>query len=52
MAGCNCGKNAAARAASVTYVHTAPDGTRKTYKSEVEAAAAAQRLGGTYRQQG
>jgi hypothetical protein len=36
---------------STTYVHTSPTGEQKTYKTEVEAAAATQRLGGTYRPQ-
>jgi len=45
---CNCGKNKAGQAQK-TYVHTAPTGQQKTYKTEVEAAAAQRRLGGTYR---
>lgn len=46
---CNCGKKS--MPSNRTYVHTAPDGTRKTYKTEVEAAAATKRVGGTYRAQ-
>jgi hypothetical protein len=52
--GCGCGSSATSTAqaqANRTYVHTSPEGERKTYKSEVEAAAAQQRLGGTYRAQ-
>lgn len=47
---CSCGKSKASQA-SKTYVHTDPDGVRKTYKSEVEAVAAQKRVGGTYRAQ-
>lgn len=32
-----------------TYVYTAPNGSSKTYKTEVEARAAVIRSGGTYR---
>jgi hypothetical protein len=49
---CSCGagkKNSAAAQTSKTYVHTDPQGTQRTYKSEVEAAAATKRLGGAYR---
>jgi hypothetical protein len=46
---CACGKKT--NASSKSYVHTSPTGERKTYKSEVEAAAAAKRIGGTYRPQ-
>ena len=49
--GCGCGSTTTNQA-NKTYVHTSPTGERKTYKSEVEAAAAQQRLGGTYRAQG
>lgn len=49
MAGCNCGKNAAARAQARTYVVTTPGGEQKTYKTEIEAIAATRRNGGTYR---
>lgn len=47
---CACGKSKADQA-SKTYVHTAPNGEKKVYKSEVEAAAATRRVGGTYRSQ-
>ena len=47
---CNCG-GSKANQVQKTYVHTAPNGEKKTYKSEVEAAAAAKRNGGTYRAQ-
>lgn len=47
---CNCGKSKNDQVQK-TYVHTSPTGERKTYKSEVEAAAAAKRVGGTYRVQ-
>lgn len=46
---CACGKPKVQ--SSQTYVHTAPNGEKKTYKTEVEAAAATKRLGGTYRAQ-
>jgi len=48
--GCACG-NKKTSASSKTYVHTSPTGERKTYRTEVEAAAAAKRVGGTYRAQ-
>lgn len=43
---CACGAN---KSASATYVVTKPDGSKTSYSSEVEASAAAQRTGGTYR---
>lgn len=46
---CACGKNKTV--STTTYVHTSPTGEKRTYKTEVEAAAAAKRLGGTYRAQ-
>lgn len=46
---CGCGKPKVQP--NTTYVHTQPDGEKKTYKTEVEAAAATKRLGGTYRAQ-
>ena len=48
--GCGCGASTTAQV-NKTYVHTAPTGEQKTYQSEVEAAAAQQRTGGTYRVQ-
>ncbi|QWY82846.1 hypothetical protein PP641_gp020 [Arthrobacter phage SilentRX] len=35
----------------VTYLHTAKDGTKTTYSSEVEAKAAVARRGGSYKAQ-
>lgn len=46
-----CGGCAAARNAKVTYAHTASDGTKTTYKTEVEAKAAVVRRGGSYKSQ-
>lgn len=43
---CACGAN---KAAAATYVVTKPDGSKQSYSSEVEAAAAAKRVNGTYR---
>ncbi len=47
---CACGNNKSAQSSS-TFVVTKPNGERNTYKTEVEAAAAAKRTGGTYRRQ-
>lgn len=47
--GCNCGTKK--RQVAQTYLHTSPDGKKTAYKSEVEAVAAVQRVGGTYRAQ-
>ena len=41
--GCNCGKKGSA----TSWVYVAPDGTTKTYRTEVEAKAAKIRAGGT-----
>jgi hypothetical protein len=47
MAGCNCGNKTAA---PKTYVVTNPDKSTRSYKTEVEAVAAAKRVpGATYR---
>lgn len=46
-----CGCGSSTTQTQKTYVHTSPEGERKTYSSEVEAAAAASRVGGTYRVQ-
>jgi hypothetical protein len=46
---CNCGKSKTTT--NTTYVVTKPSGERMTYKTEVEAAAAAKRVNGTYRRQ-
>jgi hypothetical protein len=43
---CACGAN---KAKAATYVVTKPDGSKTSYSSEVEAAAAAKRVGGMYR---
>jgi hypothetical protein len=48
---CACGKNKQG-GSSKTYVHTTPEGKKTTYRTEVEAAAAAKRSGGSYRAQG
>lgn len=45
---CSCGSGSTSSAPQ-NYTVRLPDGTSKTYSSEVEAAAAAQRQGGTYR---
>ena len=45
-----CGK-CASKGGKTTYVHTAKDGTKKTYSSEVEAKAAVARRGGSYKSQ-
>jgi hypothetical protein len=36
------------KAAKITYLHTAADGKKTTYSSEVEAKAAKARRGGDY----
>lgn len=46
--GCSCQKP---KAVAKTYVVTSPDGTKKSYKTEVEATAAARRVGGTWKAQ-
>jgi hypothetical protein len=45
-----CG-SCASRNKKVTYLHTAADGTKKTYSSEAEAKAAKARKGGDYKAQ-
>lgn len=45
--GCACGKGPAT--VKKTYVVTAPDGSKKSYASEVEATSAARRTGGTWK---
>jgi len=45
---CACGAN---KGPAATYVVTKPSGDKQTYSSEIEAAAAAKRVGGTYRKQ-
>lgn len=44
---CACGKGA--NGAPAVWVVTAPGGAKTSYSSEVEAAGAAARVGGTYR---
>ena len=46
---CNCG--AKKNTVTKTFVHTKPDGSKDTYRTEVEAAAAVNRVGGSYRAQ-
>lgn len=49
---CACGKgNTGASNASRSYVVTLPGGQKKTYRTEVEAVAAAKRHGGTWKAQ-
>lgn len=45
--GCNCGTNKSTTPKG--YVVTDPQGGTKSYRTEVEAIAAAKRVGGTYR---
>lgn len=42
--GCNCGKSQSG--AAIVYQHHHPDGTVKTYSSEVDAQIARERAGG------
>lgn len=46
---CACGKGTGTARSS--YVVTAPSGAKTTYNTEVEAKAAALRVGGTWRRQ-
>lgn len=46
--GCNCGSNKSGSTKSLFQV-TDSQGNKHTYSTEVEAAAAAVRMGGTYR---
>lgn len=48
MAPCNCGSNRA-DGSKKNWTHTAPNGVKKTYSSEMDARLAASRLGGTVR---
>lgn len=46
--GCNCGANKGTSTPK-SYVVTAPDGTKTSYRTDIEAIAAAKRVGGTWR---
>jgi hypothetical protein len=46
---CSCNKNKAGTAKPKSYTVTAKDGSKKSYSTEVEAAAAARRLSGSYK---
>jgi hypothetical protein len=41
----------ASKTSKTTYLHTAADGSKKVYSSEVEAKAAVARRGGAYKAQ-
>lgn len=45
---CSCSQNKAAPATPKSYTVTAKDGSKTSYRSEVEAAAAAKRQQGSY----
>jgi hypothetical protein len=47
--GCSCQNKDAATGKAKTFQVTSRDGTKSTYKTEVEAAAAARRLQGSYK---
>lgn len=46
---CACGKNKAANGKPKSFTVTGKDGTKKSYSNEVEAAAAAKRMQGSYK---
>jgi hypothetical protein len=46
--GCNCG-NKGTSSVPKSFVVKNPDGSTKSYRTEVEARAAAQRTGGTWK---
>lgn len=46
---CPCGKNKNAAGKPKSFTVTGKDGSKKSYSNEVEAAAAARRLQGTYK---
>jgi hypothetical protein len=48
---CACGSKSGGQPAAKSYVVTLPGGGKKTYRTEVEAIAAAKRLGGTWKAQ-
>jgi hypothetical protein len=47
--GCACGNKK--NAVQQTYLVTSPNGSTKTYSTEIEAVAASKRVGGTWRVQ-
>lgn len=49
MACGSCGSKKSSAAKPVSFTATFPDGTKKTYSSEIEAQLATARKGGTYR---
>jgi hypothetical protein len=48
---CACNSNKGGSTAAKSYVVSLPGGGKKTYRTEVEAIAAAKRLGGTWKAQ-
>jgi len=46
---CSCSKNKTAAGKPKSYVVTAKDGTKHAYKSDIEAAAAAKRMQGSWK---
>lgn len=46
---CSCQKNKTADGKPKSYTVTAKDGKKTAYRTEVEAAAAAKRLGGSFK---
>lgn len=44
-----CACNNKGKTAPKSYTVTSPDGTKKSYRTEVEATAAARRVGGTWK---
>ena len=49
MGGCSCSKGKTAEGKPKSYTVTAANGAKTSYRSEVEAAAAAKRLQGSYK---
>jgi hypothetical protein len=47
--GCACNSSKGGAPAPKAYVVTLPDGQKKSYRTEVEAIAAAKRVGGTWK---
>ncbi len=48
---CACGNKKSGATAAKSYVVTLPNGSKQTYRTEVEAIAAAKRTNGTWRPQ-